>query len=240
MPVILYSNTCYIKNDRYCLSIILDDNEQSSSNVSFETNSTDSGFHVFPVDSIIPSLTRINLELIEGKASANIPKTIPLNHLLNVEQIQCSTNKYQESFDDTKPPMTNSSPKSNKKPMKKQLSEVVLARTPMLRRQMNFGRFFSTQSSPNSQANIILKTKISLNYVNMSNSIRWNVNKIILDLDSEDAADELYVNLDQCLSTLKQRPRSLLAFVNPFGGKGRVRKIHTCMIISTHRGRLIG
>ena len=229
MPVTLYSKTCYIKNDLYCLSIIHDDdNEQSSTNASFETNSTDSEFNVFPVDSIDPSLTRINLELIAGKKNTNIPKTIPLNHVLNVEQIQFAANKYQEYLDDTKPTITKQSPKSNKISMKKQLSEVILARTPILRRQMNFGRFFSTQSYTSSQVNYTLQTRICLSYVDMSNSIRWNVNKIMFDLDSEDMGNELYVNLDQLLLTLKQRPRSLLAFVNPFGGKGRDRK-HTCI-----------
>jgi hypothetical protein len=39
-------------------------------------------------------------------------------------------------------------------------------------------------------------------------------------MDTEDLANELYANLNLCLSTLKQRPHRLLAFVNPLSGKG--------------------
>ena len=230
MPVVLYSNWCYVKNDLYQVSIVVHDNEQSSVDVSFETDSLDSEFTVFPVEKIDPSLTRINFELIDGKGNANIPRTIPLNHVLSVEQIP--RNQYQENPEqilnnnDSTP---KGSAKSNKKSIKKQFSEVIIARTPVLREQSNFRRFFSTQSYNRNQTELVLKTIININYVDTSNPIRWNVNKIMLDLDNEDMANELYVNLDQCLSTLKQRPRHLLAFVNPFGGKGRKRdKTYLC------------
>lgn len=227
MPVVLFSNWCYIKNDLYQVSIVVDDNEQTSMDVSFESDSTDSEFNVFPVESINPAFTRIHFELIDGKGNGNIPQTIPLNHVLSVKQVP--RNQYQENpeqisdSNDLPPATPSESLKSSKKSIKKQFSEALLATTPMLREQMDFRRFFSAQSYNYSQTELVLKTIIHLNYVDMSNPIRWNVNKIILDLDNEDMSNELYVNLDQCLSTLNQRPRHLLAFVNPFGGKGRMR-----------------
>ena len=71
-----------------------------------------------------------------------------------------------------------------------------------------------------SESILLSKTIIKINYVDVSNSIQWNIKNLELEIDTEDIANELYTNLNLCLSTLTQRPRHLLAFVNPIVGKG--------------------
>jgi hypothetical protein len=96
--------------------------------------------------------------------------------------------------------------------------------TPKPRRQFSFRRFLSTQSNIDNETNFTSKIGIHINYVDVLNSIRWTVKTLKVELTSEDLATELYMNLNLCLSTLKQRPRHLLAFVNPFGGKGKTNR----------------
>jgi hypothetical protein len=223
MPSVLYSTTCYIKNDSYRLSIYVDNNEK---------NSTDFTSTVIPIHAIIPSLTRLSFELVNDRKNTNIPKTIILNHLLSVEQTQASSNRDREVFNstydlfdtnETITPIKEVSKQPSQTTLETQISEVVMEPTPAIRRQFTFRRFFSTQSFADIQANLIFKTVINIRYVDVSNSIRWCIKKLKLDVESEDIANELYKNLNLCLSTLKQRPRHLLAFVNPFGGKGKKR-----------------
>ena len=90
MPSILYSTTCYIKNDLYRLCIYVDDNDQNSTDIQSTTDSSDFTSLDIPINTIIPSLTRLNFQLINDKKNKNIPETIILNHLLNVKQTICN------------------------------------------------------------------------------------------------------------------------------------------------------
>jgi hypothetical protein len=98
------------------------------------------------------------------------------------------------------------------------------SQTTLKRRQFSFGRFFSSPSNRDTEIIALYKTLIKIHYVDVSNSIRWNIKSLELEMDTEDIANELNLNLFLCLSTLKQRPRSLLAFVNPLSGKGMKKK----------------
>lgn len=229
MPSVLYSSVCYIKNDLYRISINIDnDNEQNSTNI----DPSDFTSPDIPIDTIIPSLTRINFELLNKTKNTNIPNTIILNHLLNVQQTQTISNKNRKNFDnitqitntcDTTTPIFNQSLQASQTTLNTYASQTSASQTPTPRRQFNFGRFFSTQSATyDSEINLTAKTGIIIKYVEILNSIRWNIKRFQIDVKTEDVANELYTNLNLCLSTLTQRPRNLLAFINPFGGKGKI------------------
>jgi hypothetical protein len=228
MSSVLYSTTCYIKNDLYRLSICIDDDNKHQSQ--FETDSSDFTPTDISIDAIIPSLTHINFELINDKKNTNIPKTIILNHLLSVQQTELlpNTNRKDLSYsndtiniNEIGIPIIEQSQKTSQTTLNTNIPEVVIQKLPVPRCQFNFRRIFSTQSITDSEANFTLKTVIHINYVDISNSFQWNIRKLKLDIGTEDIANELYANLNLCLSVLKQRPQNLLAFVNPFGGKGK-------------------
>ena len=225
MPSILYSTTCYIKNDLYRLRIYVDDeNADASTQVvpdPFEFTPID-----IPLDHIKPALTRITFELLDNKRfNPNIPRTIPLNQLLNVKQDISYPKNYKNLSNSLQTPSLNAS--SGNTPiigLSHETSQTTLtpqsSRTPSKRRQISFGRFFSSSSNYDSEVTVLSRTLIKISYIDVSNSIRWNIKSLTLELDTEDLANELNVNLHLCLSTLRQRPRSLLAFVNPLSGKG--------------------
>ncbi len=229
MPSVLYSTTCYNKNDLYRLSICIDDNEQNLNNIQCDTDSSDFISLDISIDSIIPSLTRINFELINNRKNTNIPKTIILNHLLSVQQTQIIPNRNRKYFNNNNEfiytndamSITEKSQKTSQTTLNQTVSEVVIPQTPASGRQFDFRRLFSTQTYTDGQANLISRVGININYVDVLNSIRWSIKTLKLEFQTEDIANELYVNLNLCLSALKQRPRHLLAFVNPFGGKGK-------------------
>jgi len=227
MPSVLYSTTCYIKNDSYRLSIYTDDDERNANNVQFDTDSSDFTSPDIPIDTIIPSLTGVNFELINKKKDTNIPKTIILNHLISVQQTQTIPNRNRKNFsdsyeviniNDTTTPIIEQSLQTSYTTLNTNISEFLAPTTPQ---QSGFGKLLSTQSFTCSETNSIFKTIVNINYVDISNSIRWNIKTLKLEFETEDIANELYANLNLCLSLLKQRPSHLLAFVNPFGGKGK-------------------
>lgn len=230
MPSVLYSTACYIKNNLYRLSIDVDNNEKNSTYISSDFTSSS-----ISIDDIIPSLTRLNFELVNDRKNTNIPKMIVLNHLLSVEQTQVSSNRDRDMFNSTydlydinetvTPIEEQSSQQTSQTTLKTQLSELTIPPTIAVRRQFNFTRIFSTQSFTDSETNLIFKTVIHIRYIDVSNSIRWTIKKLKIDVETEDIANELYTNLNLCLSKLEQRPRHLLAFVNPFGGKGKKKQI---------------
>ena len=229
MPSTLYSTTCYIKNDLYRLCIYVDDNDQNSTDIQSTTDASDFTSPDIPIDTIIPSLTRIDFELINNKKNTNIPKTIILNHLLNVQQINLVSNKNKRNFNnnneildtnDTTTQAFEQSKKTSYTTLNTAISEVTVPETPAIRRQFSFKTLFSTQTLADNEFNFISKTLIRISYVDVSNSIRWNIKKLELEVETDDIANELYTNLNLCLSTLTQRPHNLLVFVNPIGGKG--------------------
>jgi hypothetical protein len=226
MPSILYSTTCYIKTDLYRLRIYVDD-DCSDLSSQVETDSLDFTSIELPINRVKPSFTRLSFELLDDKkVNNNIPQTIPLNHLLNVKQTISSPKKYNKT--PQTPSLGASSRNSPIVDLSRETSQITLtpdsSQTTLKRRQFSFGRFFSSPSNRDTEIIALYKTLIKIHYVDVSNSIRWNIKSLELEMDTEDIANELNLNLFLCLSTLKQRPRSLLAFVNPLSGKGMKKK----------------
>ncbi|CAF0978520.1 unnamed protein product [Adineta steineri] len=239
MPLTLYSTTCFIKNDLYRLHIYVNDDDDD------KKNSTDTQLSSFTStdiskESIKPSLTQIKFELINEKKNTNTSKIIILNQLLNVQQTRIITKKTRRNFNistevlntyGTITPVVEQSKQTSCTTLNTQISETVVPQTPRISRQFSFGRFFSTQSNPDDKLNPTYKSIVKINYVDISNSIRWNIKRLEVEVETEDIANELYMNLNLCLSTLTQRPRNLLVFINPFGGKGRAPYVYEKQVL---------
>ena len=242
MPSILYSTKCYIKSSLYHLRVHVDDTGHHpkttfAENHPLATESTIDFTSIdIPLESIRPALTRLSFELIDEKPTgSHIPQAIILNHLLHVKQtaslpskdrrsVQTSTERSsleasKRSMSTRATPTLEQSQESSQITMTPDSDGVILKRRPF-----SFGRLFSQQSNTGSDIVQLFKTLIMIDYVDVSNSIRWNVKRLECRLETEELATELYANLNLCLSTLKQRPRRLLAFVNPLSGKGRREK----------------
>ncbi|CAF5073305.1 unnamed protein product, partial [Rotaria magnacalcarata] len=181
------------------------------------------------LDNIIPSITRLCFEPINEKKNTIVPEVISLNHLLSVQQLTKVPNKNRRNFNDNNKPidrnimvttMNESSQQTSCATLNTLVSENAVQQTPKIRRQASRRRFFSNQSYIDCEIDPIYKTGIKIRYVDVSNLIRWSVKKLEIEMETEDITNELYFNLNLCLSTLEQRPHKLLAFVNPFGGKG--------------------
>jgi hypothetical protein len=249
MPSILYSTTCYIKTDLYRLRIYVDDkHENSEIKLQLPNNDLDLTSTDIPIHQIKSSLTRLNFELLDNakKTNNNIPQTIILNHLLNVKQTTSSSKKYNKSFSqDLQTPSLEMSPGSIRMkttPVLYQSQEPsempstsASPQVSLTRRQFSFRKLFSSSTNQESETILLYKTLIQIYYVDVSNSIRWNIKTLELEMDTEDIANELYANLNLCLSTLTQRPRRLLAFVNPLSGKGMKKLSNLMELISFHR-----
>jgi hypothetical protein len=234
MPSVLYSTTCYIKNDFYRLRIYVDDKNGNSEiispeNIQLATDSLDFTSIDIPINHIKPSVTRLNFQLVDENKiyNNNIPQTIILNHLLNVKQtllLPKNSNKNPSSGLQT--PSLEISGTCTTPTLEQSEESAYITSTPtgsqviLKRRQFSFKRFFSSSSSKDSDAILLFKTVIKISYVDVSNSVRWNIKTLELEMDSEEIASELAANLNLCLSTLTQRPHRLLAFVNPLSGKG--------------------
>jgi hypothetical protein len=230
MPSILYSTTCYIKTALYRLRIYIDNQNEKSDGITYDrhppsSDSLDFTATDIPLAHIQPSLTRLHFQLLdEKKISTNIPETITLNHLLHVKQTTSLSKKSNQRLSQTL--RTGSSYSSERQSEVKTLSSLEQSQesngseAKLKRDQFSFRRFLSSFSNQDNEVILLSKTSIKLDYVDVSNSIRWNIKSLELELDTEDLANELYANLNLCLSTLTQRPRRLLAFVNPLSGKG--------------------
>ncbi|CAF0841111.1 unnamed protein product [Adineta steineri] len=239
MPLTLYSTTCFIKNDLYRLHIYVNDDDDD------KKNSTDTQLSSFTStdiskESIKPSLTQIKFQLINEKKNTNTSKIIILNQLLNVQQTKIITKKTRRNFNistevlntyGTITPIVEQSKQTSCTTLNTQISEIVVPQTPIISRQFSFGRFFSTQSNPDDKLNPTYKSIVKINYVDISNSIRWNIKRLEVEVETEDIANELYMNLNLCLSTLTQRPQNLLVFINPFGGKGRAPYVYEKQVL---------
>lgn len=242
MPSILYSTTCYIKDDFYRLRIFVDDSNDYSElitneNIRSENDSLELSATSIPIKHIIPSSTRLNFQLLnESKINTNFPETIILNHLLTVQQTTPLPKRFSKKL--TQSLQTPSLEGSNRSvnpltdastlEQSGQISYITFStnESPVLfkRRQFSFRKFFSLPSNTDSETILLFKTLIKIKYIDVSNSTQWRIKCLELEMDTESIADELYSNLNLCLSTLRHRPRRLLAFVNPLSGKGR-RKI---------------
>ena len=234
MPSILYSTACSIKTDLYRLRIYVDDRlNQSATPVQLATDALEFTSTNIPIQHIHPSLTRLDFQFLDEKKSCNnIPQTIALNHLLTVKQAVALPKKVLRNLSNPiQSPSLDVSGRSisaRTTPIlgrSQDTSQTALTHSTsqngFKRRQFSFTRLFSSSTNQDTDAILLHKTLIRISYVDVSNSIRWNMKSLELELDTEDVANELYTNLNLCLSTLKQRPRSLLAFVNPLSGKGR-------------------
>ena len=231
MPSILYSTTCTIKTDLYRLRIYVDDQPNYSSiPVQLATDSLEFTPTNIPINHIKPSLTRLTFQLLDDKKINNsIPQTIALNHLLNAKQAVALPKKSLRNSNNSAPSpsldISGRSISARTTPIlsRSQDTSRTTLTPPSSRRQFSFTRLFSTTTNYDTEAILLHKTLIRIHYVDVSNSIRWTVKSLEFELDTEEVANELYANLTVCLSTLKQRPRRLLAFVNPLSGKGRRR-----------------
>lgn len=210
MSTILYSTKCYIKNNLFYLSISSDDTKTS------EFTPT-----LLSINSIRSTITKINIESIDNRKHSKYSKIISINSLLSIQQVEtvASRNRKEfsgvnrESFDEIEPSRQNNGQTFERKKSDGEKSTTA--------RQFSFSRIFSSQTYLDSQLDLSSKTMIIIKYIDVSNSIRWNIKRLKLCVETEDIANELYMNLNTCLSVLKQRPRNLLAFINPFGGKGK-------------------
>ena len=232
MPSIFYSTTCSIRRKLYRFRICIDEKKDDSEvNIFDSALSTTSSLKMtsttIPINCIQAALIRLDFQLLDEKKSTNhIPKTINLNHLLNVEQTTSlpSTNLNHNSqrsslevFDRT----TKSQAISTSEQQSLGTGHTTLPfQETWNRRQGSFPTFFSSLLNSDSKSNLLVKTSIKIKYVDVSNLMQWKIKSLELVMDSEDIANELHVRLDLCLSTLKQRPHRLLVFVNPLSGKG--------------------
>lgn len=234
MPSILYSTTCSIKTDLYRLRIYVD--EQSDQNfvpVQLATDSLEFTSTNIPIHHIKPSLTRLTFQLLDDKkGNNNVPQMIALNHLLTVKQAVALPKRSLRTVSNTIPSpsidVAGRSISARTTPIlnrSQDTSQTVLthsnSQNAFKRRQFSFTRLFTSSTNQDTDAILLQKTLVRISYVDVSNSIRWNIKSLEFELDTEDVANELYANLNLCLSTLKQRPRCLLAFVNPLSGKGK-------------------
>ena len=223
MPSVVYSTTCSVKNDRYRVSIVAGDDRNSS-----KADSAPFTANNIPIQQIRPAVTQVNFECInEDKRSTTIlPKSLMLNYILKVHQSQViwknNLKKVSASMDAINDcslpnPALDQGQQDSQATLSTVLSEVD---TPQIPQQRSFARFFSTQSNVDNQTVTKMKSSIKLSYVDVSNSIRWNVKRLELEFETEALANELHANLTLCLATLTQRPTRLLVFVNPLCGKG--------------------
>lgn len=205
MPSVLYSTRCLIGNENLRLRIYVDD--ETIRPTSDEFTPVD-----IPIDFIRPSSTRLHFDFLE-KSSENIPKDLPIRFLLNVEQTTSNSKRKRDvQFDETSTRSTNAST------------------TPIIGTSIDstvssksfFHRVFSLKTLKSFSTE---KNFLRIDFVDVSNEIHWKIRSLTLELETEDLAFELLTNLNLCLSTLKHRPRRLLAFVNPFSGKGRARLV---------------
>lgn len=228
MPSILYSATCVIRNDLYRLRIYVD--ELNSTDERLTSPSPFAPIDI-PLNSIQPSLTRIDFQWIDEKKTQtnNIPPSITLHHLLNVQQTVSLPSKSKNKADRSSLEASSRSTTAPTTPTIEQSQDTAqISLTPngtqqvlLKRLPFSFERFFSTQSKNSGEAILLSKTSIQIDYIDVSDSIRWTIKTLALEMDTEEVASQLFADLNLCLSTLKQRPRRLLAFVNPLSGKGK-------------------
>ncbi|UJR33624.1 hypothetical protein I4U23_021059 [Adineta vaga] len=214
------------------MSIYVDDPESDPTQTQ-TTTTTESADFTSPeisIENIDPSLTRIKFESINRKKNMNVSKIIILNHLLNVQQTKFKTRKIKRNFNISTDQINTfetisiaeQSKQTSCTTLNRSTSETNVPPTStILPRSFSLSRLFFGQLSIDTEANLVYKSTVKISYIDVSNSIRWSVKRLEFEVESEDVANELCVNLQLCLSTLTQRPSHLLAFVNPVGGKGR-------------------
>lgn len=225
MTRIQYSINCYYKNDLYRLSIVV--NSDGDADDLSEISDPFTGTDILP-EQIKPTLTQINFELTDPyRKSSALPQSIRLNQLLNVVYVKSVTNRQEKqafTSDDTLNTKSISreaieeSQETLYTMLKKSRSDV------NVKQQSSWGSHLSRQTTVNnSRPDFTRISSVRLSYVDVSNSIHWSIKKVELKFDTETMAVDLYRNLNVCLTTLIERPRYLLVFVNPCCGKGRLR-----------------
>ena len=230
MTSTLYSTHCYISNNLYRLSICVDNNEQNSTGTQLTMNSLGVISSDIPTNIIPSSLTLLNFELVSKRTNIFIPKTIILNHLVNIQRKTSQSNqnnRYADSSSDKRKGHSTTiltmeqSGEASSTALNTNFSEPVNSQMPKVYLRDSFRWLFSAQSHADRETNLILNSLIELKYVDASNSVQWKMKSLKLEFETEDGANDLYNNLNLCLATLKQRPHHLLVFVNPFSGKGK-------------------
>ena len=226
MSSVLYSTVCYIKNEHHHVYIYVDGAQSDSTVVQATSEFASPDIDVHSID---PLLTKIKFESVSKRKNTTIPKVIHLNNLLHVQHIKSIRKRKRNVYISTDAlstfepvPVTEPSTEGTPTILSKSTSEVAaVPSTPALPRSYSLSRLFLGQKSTETEGHAEYRFAVKLSYIDVSNSIRWGIKRLEFEVESEDVANELCVNLNLCLSTLEQRPRHLLAFVNPFGGKGK-------------------
>ena len=229
MSSTLYSTHCYIRNDLYRLSICVDNNGRNSTSTQLTTNSPEFTSTDISMNIITSSLTLLNFESVSKQTNIFIPKTIIFNHLVNIQRKTSQSNQDNRYADNssnveernkTTISTIEQSREASSTALNTNVLEPVRSQMSKAYRRDNLRKLFSTQSHRDMKTDLMFKSMIELNYIDASNSVPWKMKSLKLEFETEDVADNLYNNLNFCLSALKQRPHHLLVFVNPFGGKG--------------------
>lgn len=217
MSSVLYSTTCFIKKRLYQLSV---DVERASTNAAETETPT-----------VTPSSTRIKLETVSSRTGASNVQIIPLNQLLNVRHTKLPSRRFKRSYNVSTDTLniSNSSQPPSSEPSKQGSSTALNALsiaaaappTSAIPRSFSLSRLFFAPSTTDMTTDPAYRPAVEINYIDVSQSIRWSVKRVEVEVESENVADELCASLNLCLSALTQRPRHLLAFVNPYGGKGK-------------------
>ena len=237
MSSILYSTTGYSKNDLYRLGICVDDHGDAGSFASDIDEFTPT--HI-SMDQIVPSLTHVSLELLEHESERVIStKIIDLYHLLSVQLPEVTDDSDPKGSygtfgtTDASMPVVEHSLVDSNPTLNTSTSVATLTSLASAGRQFSFARLFSTQTC---QESVPWRNLVTLSYIDVSNATRWSVKRLTLEVETEDVANEVCINLNVCLSALKQRPHRLLAFVNPLCGKGKEKGmltgLHGCIMFA--------
>lgn len=242
MPSTLYSTSCSIQENCYRLRVQSDqinvrpfervvphfDLEQTKID---ELTSSD-----IPVELVDPTSTKIVFEPIflnkrSPSARGNsVPLEIPLHYLLRVQRLETPSTKKKKkpsrngencsinTFTGTNSSTTSTSADENRPETPTSASSNIVdnAEGPQSS-ETKFRRFLSMPATFSADSQ---KTLIRLDFVDVSNLIQWKHRSLDIIIDSEVMATILFEKLQLYLSKLKQRPRSLLVFVNPLSGKG--------------------
>jgi hypothetical protein len=241
MSTMNYSTRCYVKNELYCVSIVgnVNNDHAKQSDLSnteiIECLSSD-----IPIASIETATVRIEFDLIDGNKPASIvPKTIDLHRLLTIELNDTLSNPEQTStnIDANNPSVISMLPdepcqQTCETTISTSTCDKSISTASVTHRRFTFKSFISSLFSAKTSVNLNTKSIIKLCYVNVCESVRWNINRLDLHFETNKLAEDFSRNINLCLSTFIQRPHHLLVFINPLSGKGRLDIFESNMIAS--------
>ena len=229
MSYVLYSVYCHINDQHYRFYISVGKNDDNSTGTLLPENSDEFTSTEISTHGVIPSLTQLNFESTELIQTMVIPEKISLNNLLKVEKTSVASRSVQQQFSNNSTmvtttvrtkPLTTNIPKSHSRVFGRSISDMGIQRENRISRQTSLKKFLSKMSSSHSKTDCTTRAVVKISYIDVSNSY-WKIKRLELEVESDEVANELCTNLDNCLSTLKQRPHHLLVFINPSAGRGK-------------------